>query len=135
MTDGFSLVMLFAPRLQVEQSARRLVNSSFPPRLLSLRWPIWRRTLRPVYGSISLRLIPHIWQVKSLRSRTAARSFAEIRLNLTADLSGGASFRRYWPGLRPVLFLCVRIGQFSSSRSSRRRGAHSLTLVPAASRT
>jgi len=35
----------------------------------------------------------------------------------------------------PALSLWVRIGQFSSSRSSRTRRAHSLTPMPAASRT
>jgi len=78
MVVGFCPVIFFAPWLQVEHSARRFESSSLPPRFLSMTWPTCSRTLRPVAGSISPGVRPHIWQVKPLRSSTSARSFAEM---------------------------------------------------------
>jgi len=115
IAGGFTLVMFLAPWLQVEQSARRFDSSSLPPMFLSTICPIWRRTLRPVAGSISPGVSPHIWHVNPFRSKTSARSFAEILLEkTTGDFPVGASFSMYWPGFSPALSLCVRIAQPSS---------------------
>ncbi len=118
MLVGFSPVMFLAPWLQVEQRARRFDSSIFPPRLLSLMCPRWSRTLRPVAGSISPGVRPHIWQVNPLRSKTSARSLAEMPRSNLMGFSGGSSVSTYCPGFRQVTSWCVTIFQPSCSRST-----------------
>ncbi len=114
--------MFFAPWLQALHRARRLPSSSVPPWDLSTICPTCNRAGRPVRSSESPAAIPHMRQVKPLRSKTRARVAAlTLRANLTGGFSGGNATSRYSPGLRSAESLFDMICHPSSSRSSRRR--------------